>query len=203
MKTSLFAAVVCAALAATAADTKSAKDQMVKIGGEGKVLVVNACGATAEALETAARKIGNLLMINISVENGAWSFPTAQKSFEATGANAAVFVVKDASLPISLVAMESRWGVVNADGLSDKSLEKEVLRVATVVLGGASSKYSASTMRPVFSREDLEKKAGDVVTFDSLMSIFTYLPDMGVKQYRMMSREDAIEEGLLKSDSAK
>lgn len=203
MKTKLLAAAVCAALAATASDAKSVRDQMVKIGGEGRVLVVNACDASATALESAARKIGNLLMINIDVEKGAWSFSTAQKSLEATGANAAVFVVKDASLPISLIAMESRWGVVNAEGLSDKSVEKEVLRVATVVLGGASSKYSASTMRPVFSREDLEKKSGDVVTFDSLMSIFTYLPDMGIKQYRMMTREDAIEEGLLKSDSAK
>ena len=201
MKTALFAALACAAFAA--AGQTRAKENMIKVGGEGKILVVNACDAPAAALETAARKIGNLLMIEIGVSKGEWTFQTARQSFEAAGANAAVFVVKDPSLPMSLVAMEARWGVVNAEGLSEKSIEKEVLRVATVVLGGASSKYSASTMRPVFSKDDLEKKAGDVVTFDSLMSIFTYLPDMGVKQYRLMTREDAVEEGLIKADGAK
>lgn len=203
MKTALFAAALACAAFAAPADQQPAKEQMLKIGGEGKILVVNACDAPAAPLDAAARTVGNLLLVNVEVAKGEWSFQTAQRNFESTGANAAVFVVRDSSLPMSLVAMEARWGVVNAEGLSEKSLKKEVLRVATVVLGGASSKYSASTMRPVFSRDDLEKKAGEVITFDSLMSIFTYLPEMGVKQYRMMTREDAIEEGLIKADGAK
>lgn len=203
MKTSMLAAVVCVSLSALAADPASPKDRMVKVGGQGRVVVVNTCGAPRAALETAMRKIGNLLMIETGVVDGRWSFPTAREDFGSAGADAAVFVVKNPSLPLSLVAMEDRWGVVNADGLSEKSIEKEVLRVATVVLGGASSKYSASAMRPVFSKEDLETKAGEVMTFDSLMAIFTYLPEMGIRQYRLMTREDALEEGLIKADDAK
>lgn len=172
----------------------------VKIGGEGRVVFVDTCNAPTGALVTAANKIGNMLMIKIDVEKGAWKLAEAQKSFDAAKANAAVFIVNDDSLPLSLVALESKWGIVNAAGLDDKSIEKETLRVATMVLGGACSKYTASSMRPVFSKDDLGKKAGDIVTFDSIMAISSYLPELGIKPYRLMTREDAIEEGLIKSD---
>jgi hypothetical protein len=55
-------------------------------------------------------------------------------------------------------------------------------------------------MRPVFSKEDLETKAGQVITFDSLMSIYSYIPSLGLKQYQMMTREDAEAEGLVKKE---
>lgn len=196
----LIAIVALCALTGTAF---AAKVERVKVGGKGKVAIVNACEAPSASLETAANKIGNLLMINIEVKKGEWKFAEAKKSLEATGANAAVFVVKDAALPISLIAMEDKWGVVNADGLEDKSIEKEVLRVATVILGGASSKYPASSMRPVFSKEDISKKAGEIITFDSIMAIFGYLPELGIKQFKMMAKDDAIEEGLIKADAKK
>jgi hypothetical protein len=194
---------VIVALCAVAASTHAASsNERIKIGGEGKVAFVNACNAPTEALVTAANKIGNMLMINIEVTKGTWKLAEAQKCIDATGANAAVFVVKDEMLPLSLVSLEAKWGVVNAAGLDGKSIEKETLRVATMILGGAASKYSASSMRPVFSKEDLAKKAGDIVTFDSIIAISSYLPELGIKPYRMMTRDDAIEEGLIKADDA-
>lgn len=192
MKTLLFVALATLTFAQVRAE------ELLKLGGEGKIAVVNACEAPTAPLDTAVKKIGNLLMVTAETQKGAWSLADAKKAFETTQANVAVFVIKDSALPMSLIAMEAKWGVVNAEGLSEKGLEKEVLRVSTVLLGGAASKYPASTMRPVFSPEDLDKKAGEVMTFDSLMSIFTYLPDLGLKQYQMMTREDAIEEGLIK-----
>jgi len=84
---------------------------------------------------------------------------------------------------------------VNAHGLNDAQLEKEVLRVSTVLLGGASSKYPASTMRPVFSVADLDK-AGGLVTIDSLMAIFPNLESLGIKQFQTMSYRDACYEGI-------
>lgn len=196
MKNIVFAFALFGSLMASA----EANNEMVKVGAEGKLAVVNTCAAPTAPIEDAVRKLGNFLMINVESKTGSWSLAEAEKSLSATGANAAVFIVKDKELPISLIAMESKWGVVNAEGLSDKSLEKEILRVAIVVLGGASSKYTASTMRPVFSAQELEAKAGEIVTFDSLMAIFSYVPEMGIKQYMMMSREDAIEEGYIKAD---
>jgi len=183
MKKVVLALVMCAAMAASC-------EEMVKIGGKGRLAVVDTYGAPQEAVQRAARKLENLLLITVSAEKGTWSFANAQSAFDAAKATAAVFIVKDPALPMSLVAMESKWGVVNADGLDEKGVEKELLRVATVVLGGASSKYTASSMRPVFSKEGLAK-AGDVVTFDSLMAMFTYLPEMGFKQHELVPKEDA------------
>lgn len=177
--------------------------EMLKFGGEGKVAVVNACDAPTNALDFALRKIANLMMFNYEIQKGEWKLAEAQKCFDAAKANVAIFVIKDKSLPISLVAMESKWGVVNAEGLDEKSLMRETMRVATVVLGGASSKYTASTMRPVFSKEDLANKTGDLITFDSIMAISPYLSVLGIKPYQMMTREDAIAEGLIKADAKK
>ncbi len=188
-------ALVAFAPAASAGDPQA----MVKIGGEGKVCVVNACEAPTAMTEASLKKLGNLLMIDFEMTKGAWTLATSQKDFEVTRANAAVFIVKDAALPMSLVAMEAKWGVVNAEGLDESGVSKEVLRVMTIILGGASSKYTASTMRAVFSADDLARKAGELVTFDSIMSISSYLPELGIKPYQMMSREDAIAEGLIEA----
>ena len=190
-------------LCLTAGVCFAARKERVKVGGCGKVAVVNASAVSTNALKSAADKLANFMMVDIEVVKGEWSLKDAKKGLEATGANAAVFVIDDKTMPMSLIAMEEKWGMANANGLDEKSVEKELLRVMTVVIGGASSKYEASVMRPVFSKADLEKKAGDIVTFDSIMAIFGYLPDLGIKPYKMMSRELAIEKGLIKADQAK
>lgn len=166
---------------------------MVTIGGEGVFAIVNAAGAPEEPLATAAKKIGNIMMINAELRQGEFALAGAKDKMG--GANAAVFVASDPALPLSLIAMEEKWGVVNAQGLAPKQLEKEVLRVATIVLGGAVSKYTASSMRPVYSVSDLDA-AGELVTFDSLMAIFPNLKSLGITQFQTMSYRDACFEGL-------
>lgn len=175
-------------------------DTLVKIGGKGKVAFVNTCEAPTDALDASLKKLSEILMIDLVIQKGGWTLADAQKNFDSAGANTAIFIVKDKTLPMSLIAMESKWGVVNAEGLDATSISKEALRVATVLLGGASSRYTASTMRGVFSKEDLQKKAGEIVTFDSIMSIVNYLPSLGIEQFQMMTKADAIESGLLKDD---
>ena len=78
--------------------------------------------------------------------------------------------------------------------MSDAVLGKEIMRVATLLLGGASSRYESSVMRPAFSLEDLEK-IGDLATIDSLMAIFPNLKVHGFKQYEMMTFREAYESG--------
>ena len=168
---------------------------MVLVNAEGKLAIVNACGFEGDAIASTVKKAGNIFMIAAEEQKReGWSLDKAKDAFDATGANAAVFVVKDANLPISLVAIESRWGVVNANGMSDAVLGKEIMRVATLLLGGASSRYEASVMRPAFSLEDLEK-AGELATIDSLMAIFPNLKAYGFKQYEMMTFREAYESG--------
>ena len=167
---------------------------MVLVNADGKLAIVNACGYQGNGIANSVKKIGNVFMIVAQEQTGTWSLDKATEAFSATKANAAVFVVKDKSLPISLVALESRWGVVNAEGMTDSVLGKEIMRISTLLLGGASSKYEASVMRPAFSLEDIEK-LGELATIDSLMAIFPNLQKYGFKQYEMMTFREAYESG--------
>ncbi len=208
MKKPVFAAIamVALALAAIAAPRKPVAKPaapvepeppdggMVLVNAEGKLAIVNACGYQGDVIANSIKKIGNVFMIVAEEQTGSWSLAEAQAAFDATKANAAVFVVKDASIPISLVALESRWGIVNAEGMNDAVLGKEIMRISTLLLGGASSKYEASVMRPAFSIDDIEK-LGELATIDSLMAIFPNLQKYGFKQFEMMTFREACESG--------
>ena len=191
----LMVAAIAAICGVCAFAEKPAPD-MVVIPGKGKIAFVNAAGVSDSALRGAAENVRNSLMINAEVKGGNWSFATARKNLSDTGANAAVFVVKDASLPISLIAMEEKWGVVNASGLSDAAISKETLRVGLVVLGAAASKNEASVMTPVFSVQELEKMPGDSVTIESLMSIFPTVESLGITQTETVDYACALRRGI-------
>lgn len=208
MKKPMFAVIAMAALTLTAiaaprrpvakpaapAEPEPPDGGMVLVNAEGKLAIVNACGYQGDVIANSVKKIGNVFMIVAEEQNGTWSLDKAKDAFDATKANAAVFVVKDKALPISLVALESRWGLVNAEGMNDAVLGKEIMRISTLLLGGASSKYEASVMRPAFSLEDIEK-LGELATIDSLMAIFPNLQKYGFKQFEMMTFREAYESG--------
>ena len=208
MKKPMFAVIAMAALTLTAvaaprrpvakpaapAEPEPPDGGMVLVNAEGKLAIVNACGYEGDVIANSVKKIGNVFMIVAEEQTGSWSLDKAKDAFDATKANAAVFVVKDKALPISLVALESRWGLVNAEGMNDAVLGKEIMRISTLLLGGASSKYEASVMRPAFSLEDIEK-LGELATIDSLMAIFPNLQKYGFKQFEMMTFREAYESG--------
>lgn len=199
----LLMTIVCAMTLSCVFAGEAQTNVLLKVGGKGKVAVVNTCRAPRTSLETAAKKLGNILMIDIEVKDGAeWKLADAKKCFDAAGANAAVFVVSDPLLPMSLVAVESKWGVVNAVGLDAVGVEKETSRVLASVLGGGFSKYPASVMRPAFSPEELISKTGTVVTFDAVLAIFEYLPALGVEPFRMMTKEDLEAEKEIEAANA-
>lgn len=156
--------------------------------------MVNACNAPTWAIESAAEKMCNMLMIEAETKSDRWKFGDSKKLMKKHNATAAVFVTKDPTLPLSLIAMEEKWGMVNAEGLSVTNLHREVVRVATVVLGGASSKYDISAMRPAFSASDLDK-VGDIIAIDSIMAIFPNIEALGFKRYEIVSYQDALECG--------
>ena len=185
-----------AAICGVCAFAENLAPDMVVIPGKGKIAFVNASGVSDSALRGAAENVRNSLMINAEVKGGNWSFATARKNLSDTGANVAVFVVKDSSLPLSLIAMEEKWGVVNASGLSDTAISKEALRVGLVVLGAAASKNEVSVMTPVFSVQELEKMPGDSVTIESLMSIFPTVESLGITQIETVDYTSALRRGI-------
>ena len=189
---------ICAACfvhAAFAEEVDPEYGPTITIKGKGRLAIADAGGSEAKPLQAVADAIANFMMIDVGVEKGVWTFAGASEALKATKATAAVFVVKDKSLPISLIAMEARWGIVNAEGMSVEQVEKETLRVALVLLGAASSKYAASVMRPAFSLADIDK-AGKSMTVDSLMAIMPNLEANGFTCQRTLTYREACEEGV-------
>lgn len=168
--------------------------EIIHIKGKGKVAFVNAAGVDDALLRKAADGVGKILMLETEIQKGEWSLPTARESFARTGASVAIFVINDRSLPMSLIAMEEKWGVANAAILSGDQITKEAVRVAAIVLGGASSKYPVSALRPAFSPEDLDK-VGTMLTIDSLMAILPALNSFGLSQYKDISYFSALSQG--------
>lgn len=183
-------AIACSAFA----ERRPLAPDMIRFDGKGTLVFVNAAGTSDDAIRNAADTISNFLSVETEVRKGEWSLATARTGLAAMNANAAVYLVKDEHLPLSLTAAEEKWGVVNVKGLSDKAVRKMALRVAIVLLGGASSKYPASVMRPVFSVADLEN-AGEVMTIDSLMAIQSNLAANGFKPFQIVDYAAALEAG--------
>ena len=203
-----FAFVVCVASVTSLAGQKNAlKESNVKpvavesddgpdvhIPGQGCIAIVDAYGTTSTALSDAAKKMSDILNVEFTVKKGAWSLETWRDDIRAVGAEIVVFVIDKPALPMSLVSMESKWAVVNASGLAEDQLRKEIVRVTTILLGAANSKYPASALHPVFSPADLDK-VGDIITFDALQKIYPQLGMYGLTPSQDMSYRDACREG--------
>ena len=185
----------CMVLGAAGANANKIAPDMVMIPGKGKLTFVNAAGVDDKHLERAASVMRNFLSIETEVCAGSWSVETAKKTVADKKAAAMVFVVKDEKLPMSLAALEDRWAMANVAGLSDKAAPRQILRMAALVIGCASSKYESSLMRPSFSPADLEKR-GDNLTIDSLMAILPNLEAHGFKPFQVIDYQSALDEGI-------
>jgi hypothetical protein len=72
---------------------------------------------------------------------------------------------------------------------------KEVVRMLTILLGGANSKFAASAMHNVSSVKDLDR-VGSIIGFDALMNIAPKIGELGLSQSRIMSYREACREGV-------
>lgn len=213
MKKSLIALVsICAMVSCaqnkgaelTDAEKEAKKEQarqrmMEKTGGilekpgTGRVVVVNAQSKFAFSdIESQVKKCNGAIRVKIDVENGAWKFGDKVPA----GANVAVFVVNDPALPISLVAMEEQWGVLNVAKLEGKSrFNKALARVMISTLGAGVSQFKGSPMQTVTNANDLDKLHSEGITFDALQAIMRNLQNLGVTQSRKTTYRRACMEG--------
>ena len=99
----------------------AAKQKMLeKTGGlldrpaTGKIAIVNCQKKIpADIVQSKVEQLGKVLRVPVESLAGDWKMGAALPN----GANAALYVVDDASLPISLVAPEAQWGVLNVSQL--------------------------------------------------------------------------------------
>lgn len=120
------------------------------------------------------------------------------------GAKIAVFIVDDPSLPASLVALESKWGMMNvASLLSDspdakttqKRIIKQFIRVASLTFGGGCSQYSGSPLQPAFNNKQLDAITGEGLTIDIVKSMSRNLTTLGMRPSFRATYRKACEEG--------
>ena len=180
---------------------------ILKVPGSGKIVFVNGQKRIPAArIASDAAIIARAVRAEVQVKECEETFTveTAAALAKKTGGNAVVFITDNPVLPMSMVAMEANWGVMNVAplGVDNPTPEKlaarssrELLRTATVTLGGATSANQASAMQTVQTVEDLDKIVSDGIAFDALRNILTHLPKIGVKPPRMSTYRKACQEG--------
>lgn len=116
-------------------------------------------------------------------------------------ANLAIFIVQDASLPMSLVAMESRWMMINAAKVLDANVSSDVnckrLRreMARCLKAFFSSVAQGKDSYVVSSGIDLDLISVDPIDGQALFNIIHGLPNFGLKPERKTTYKKACQEG--------
>ena len=174
--------------------------------GEGKIAILNAQKAVAqEEIDKNVDSLRNLARnVDIAVQDVEFSLATAKSVRSDIGAPAAVYLIDDPSLPMSLIAIEDGWGVVNVAPLkagADEAklnlrFKKEFVRVASIVFTGAKSQFKNSPLQSAQSVEDLDKIMGENFGIDTMTTMMNHLPEIGVKPGTRMTYRSACMQGI-------
>ena len=169
---------------------------LVVVNGQDKV-------TTAELKPTIA-KIQEVLNLNVEVIDGATAtLSTAKGLREELKANAAVFIVDDPELPMSLIAYEDRWGIVNVAKLADEKTNKvqrfgrtknEMVRVLAMVCGACESQFPSSVLNVGVRPRDLDMASADL-PYDVMNRMVSSLKKSGVTPAVYATYKRACKEG--------
>ena len=161
--------------------------------GEGKIVIVNCQDLISDTLiSERAERLGRLLKCSFEVVKGAWDISANKPS----DANFAIYVINDAKLPMSLVAAESGWGVVNTVGLAEGDrFSKQLTRVFALTVGAMCSHNIHSPMQPVSNVRQLDSVKSDNIMRDMIDSIRMNMTARGMTASRVTSYRKACEEG--------
>ncbi len=161
--------------------------------GDGVVRVINSQRKiSTEVISDRINRLNEVLRIRIDVQEGEWSL--SRKNTPAC--NAIIYVVDDSSLPMSLIAPESQWGLLNVSEIdAGPRFNKALVRVMIGTLGAGVSQFKGSPMQTVQGPQDLDKLHSDGIPFDAMQAIMRNLQNIGVTQSRKTTYRKACEEG--------
>ena len=172
----------------------------LKVPGKqkGKVVIVDsASNLPQQSLDAVIKQFDDTIHIAIEVQKGEFSFESPKIQGEAT-----VFLVDEAELPMSLIAPESRWALVNVAKLKsekpqfyDARIRKETVRTLVALLGGCNSTYPDALTGCVLRAEDLDRFADTRLQVEIEQRLPSYIEKLGITPYVMTSYRKACEEG--------
>lgn len=196
------------AMEMTPENRRMLREQIATKPAKGVVLVVD-CNSGFDCAKVSQFFIlsGKSLEIPHRVihQNRAFSFSDADNTLREQNANAAIFVVNDPSLPMSLVAAEGKWGLVNVakvkaddapDQLVTRRMDKMFSRVLIQILGGcAQAGFEMDAFKPVFNLKDLDALRGLSPSPQARMSMMSYMNQLGFRPSITMPYTRACKEG--------
>lgn len=128
----------------------------------------------------------------------------AEETLKASGGNAAVFIVDDSTIPVTILsAPETKWIFLNvaalaADGADSKVVmertRRELWRTLGFMLGHASI-AEVCVMKPVTSLKELDELGAEAPSSGPLIFISRYLRNIGVMPYQISTYARALMEG--------
>ena len=130
------------------------------------------------------------------------TFSTALQAKQNAKAEIAVFLVDDPALPISVVAYEEHWGIVNVAKLADGAdkvqlfgrVNVETLRVMALASGGGDSQYHNSAMKCIAKPADLDGAPSDL-PFDVMNRMIVTGHALGLTAENRSTYRNACREG--------
>ena len=180
--------------------------QMERFGGmikdtrqqKGRLVVVNAQTAAKDGwLKEACANIENFSKIAIELSQGSFSLPSPKVVGDAT-----LFIVDDAGMPMSLVAPEGKWAMMNVATLKsdkevffEKRVKKAISRALAYLMGAASSQADISVMGCITKSEDYDQIMSEKLPIDVVTRFPRYLVGYGITPYTHARYQDAVSQG--------
>ena len=165
---------------------------------KGKVVIVSSASDMPQtSLDAVVKQFDDSIHIAVEVQKGEFSFESPKIVGEAT-----LFIVDDPKFPMSLVAAESRWALVNVAKLKSEKpqfyaarVRKEVVRTLVALLGGCNSTYPDALTGCVTKAEDLDRFADTRLQLEIEQRLPSYMEKLGITPYVMTSYRKACQEG--------
>ena len=179
---------------------------MIERPGTGSVAIVNVQKRIPEELvEAQSDYLRSVAHVAVERKNRTeFSLARVDEMRKELDSPIALFIVDDSGLPMSLIALEGCWGVLNiaqimADSPSEETaktrFQREFVRVTSVLFSGCCSQYKGGAMHTVTKAADLDKLFSDRYTFDYVQGMAKHLPNLGITQFTRTIYKKACEEG--------
>ncbi len=185
---------------------KIAAAQMKAFGGfipdrreqKGKIVVINTQTMVSEdILKLSVDSFTKEVRVDATIEGGAFDIENPTLKGEAT-----LFIIDNEKLPMSLVAPEAKWAMVNVSKLKSEQeaffnarIKKEIFRALVYLCGGGASKYPQCITGCVTKVEDLDYLAKINLPLEFSARFEKYLPGYGITPYKLVPYRRACQEG--------
>lgn len=179
---------------------------IIQRGPTNSVVIINAQKKIPKAaIEPVVEAFAKDLKSKVVYSEAEYSFDvtTIREFIRSHGGGQGIVLVENQSLPLSMIALEDGWGIVNIaplvcdaeENMKVSRVQKILVRVSTCLFGGVESSQKYSAMQPVFSVADLDAMPGYAVEPEILKQMTRHMQKIGAAQITPIQYIKACQEG--------